>query len=104
MNNTFDALVPEWHRKQVGNELMAFQSRDFATQLIGLVKVLFKESRARFSAEKHENRKKIEALVLDYTGLIVSKGRGQNNYDLLRADVFTSLSLVARREAFPLFS
>ena len=69
MSNTFDALVPEWHRKQIGNELMAFQSRDFANQLIGLVKVLFKESRARFSAEKHENRKKIEALVLEYTGV-----------------------------------
>ena len=64
-----DLLAPEWHRKQVANELVAFQSRDFATQLIDLFKVLYKETSAGFTAQKHENRAKIEKLILDYTGV-----------------------------------
>lgn len=66
-----DILVPEWHRKQVANELIAFQSRDFATVLIDLFKVLYKEAGASFAAQKHDNRKKIEKLVFDYTGVAI---------------------------------
>lgn len=64
-----DILAPEWHRKQVANELISFQSRDFATQLIAMFKALYKEARAPFQAQKNTNREKIEALVLEYTGV-----------------------------------
>jgi hypothetical protein len=64
-----DILAPTWHRKQVANELISFQSRDFATQLIDLVRVLYNESRTGSSAERHVNREKIEKLILEYTGV-----------------------------------
>ncbi len=64
-----DILAPEWHRRQVANELMAFQSRDFATQLIALYKEIYKGSSLPYNAQKSEARTKIEKLVLDYTGV-----------------------------------